>query len=509
MSASIAADADGSRWVELAALVRRRWLAVVVCALAAPAVAFAISKHEEKRYTATANLLFRDPGLDQKLFGTTVFQPSTDPSREQATNIALVSLQGVAIRTSRALGGTLSPGQVQAAIQVTPSGQANLAQITATDTQPSRAARLANTFGEEYIRFRQAADRSKIAQAQQLVRRQLAALTPSERDGLKGRSLQSRGQQLELLSALQTGNAELVQRAGVPGAAAFPKTKRNVVFALFVGLLAGLGLAWLLNRIDQRLRTVEEVGALFDLPLLGGVPLATELARDADQNGVPARVSESFRMVRANLRYFNVDKPVRTVLVTSPAPGDGKSTVAWHLAVAAASTGSRVLMVEADLRRPGLSTQYNPDGGPGLSEFLSGAVELDEALRPVGVGTRVNGAKRSLIMSVIFAGAKPPNPAELLESKRMMELLEQSATEYDLVVVDSPPASVVSDAVPLIHAVDGVLVVGRLGETTRNAASHLKVQLASLGAPVLGLVVNGVSQGEGYYGGHYYDDASA
>src|SRR4051812_16391192 len=485
-------------------MLRRRIGVVLICALLVPAAALAFSLSQEKQYSASASLLFRDPQLDQKFSGSTVFAPSSDPNREAATNAKLASLEVVAARTSKALGGKVPAGEISGKIAVAPAGQSDVVTITATDHDPVFAAKLANTFAEQFIAFRRDADRSKISAARQLVTDQLKRLSSAEAAGPQGTALRQRGEQLQILAALQTGNAELVQPANTPGSPSSPQTKRNVIFALLFGLIMGCGLAVLLERLDRRLKDPKQVSDVYGRPVIGAVPESREIARtEQGFEDLPTNEAEPMRMLRANLRYFNVDREVRSVLVTSAAPGEGKSTVAKHLASAAASTGERVLLLEADLRRPTLKNRLQLAGDNGLSQVLAGTRSLRSAIEQVEVAGSA-GERRTL--SVLASGPIPPNPTDLIESDRMRQVLKAVSEKYDLVVIDTPPTSVVSDAIPLVKSVDGVLVVARLGKTTRDSSAHLRDQLNNLGAYVLGVVVNSVTRASmsGYAYGYGY-----
>jgi receptor protein-tyrosine kinase len=195
--------------------------------------------------------------------------------------------------------------------------------------------------------------------------------------------------------------------------------------------------------------------------------------------------------------------------VTSHAAGAGKSTIAWNLARVTASS-SNVLLLETDLRNPTLARQHRLPVGPGLAELLTHQVELDDAIqsKPLSVGS--NGARApERKLDVIVSGAAPPNPAELIESQTMRDVLSQLTERYDLIVIDTAPVGVVSDAYPLLQKVDGVIVVARMGESTRDSAERIREQLDRLDAPVLGVVANAVKvrrggkYGYGYYGGYY------
>lgn len=483
-------------------VLRRRWRIIVLCAVLVGASAVGFSLLQSKAYTASASLLFRDPGFDQKLFGTSFFIPNNDPTREAATNIDLVSLPTVAARTANVLG--LRAGLIKSEVSVRGVGQANVAKISATDPSPVRAAKIANVYAQQYILFRQQADRSKISAAQGLVQNKLASLSPSQRNS-DGGQLQNRSDQLGILAALQTGNAELVQAANVPNSPSSPLTKRNGILGTLLGLMLGIGLAFGADRLDRRIRDASGLEAAYGVPILGTVPESPVYQRTG-AGSLPPIEAEAFALLRARLRYFNVDRDVRSLLITSAIPGEGKTTVALNLAIAEALAGTtKIVLVEADLRRPVLSRRLGIPSGPGLAEILSRNATLESALReipPPGHENGSNGFVSSL--SVITAGAIPPNPAELIESRAMIDLLSALSERFDLVIIDCPPTAIVSDAIPLMRLVSGVVIVSRIGVTTRDVARHLHEQLIKLNAPTLGVVANAVPPtSRGYYGYGY------
>jgi succinoglycan biosynthesis transport protein ExoP len=486
-------------------VVRRRLGIIALCALLVPAVALVLSLVQEKEYTATATLLFRDPQLDQKLFGSSFVDDTGDAQREAATNLKLVSLDVVAARTARALGDGFTEGEVSNSVETSSEGQADVVTIEATHPEPRLAARLANTFAEEYISFRRRADRAKITEAKRLVERQINQLSPEEQGTPSARSLRQRLQELQIVTALQTGNAEQVEVAETPTAPTSPRPMRNTAVGAVLGLLLGFAAAFLLERLDRRIRDPEELPEIFGRPELASIPEVAELG--STDEPLPPEASEPFRMLRANLRYFNVDKQVRSVLITSSQPGDGKSTVAWNLAVASASAGIPTLLIEADLRRPSFAQWTRSGVRVGLSGLLSHQGDLDDAVQTLAVGVRPGGA-RSHTLDVILSGPLPPNPDELIDSSRMRELIDEAQLRYQLVVVDTPPTSAVSDAIPLMNAVSGVIVVGRLGRTTRDSAAQLAHQLQNLEARILGVVVNGARRRRTGYGYGYGLNAS-
>jgi capsular exopolysaccharide synthesis family protein len=479
--------------------VRRRGWIVAVCLLLTTLAAVAYSSTREKVYGTSASLLFRKPGFDQQLFGSSLFSAPVDPAREAQTNLKLVSLDTVADRTAKALRN-YTPDQIASHIDVAGAGQSDVVTITALASTPREAAQLATEYGRQYVSFRQRADQAKIAQAQSLVERRLSALADSS--SREARSLRQLANQLTVLTALQTGNAELVQPAE-DGRVVSPQPLRTGVLAAFLGLLLGLGLAWLRDRVDRRIREVEELEDLFDKPILGTVPESRDLAIsgvDTIHDMAPSR-AEPFQMLRANLRYFDAARNLRSVLLTSGGVGDGKSTVAFNLALAAARSGTKTILVEVDLRRSTLASRLGLPARQGLSQVLAGTSRRDDAIETLPIP--MPGRDEDRALDVFAAGPIPPNPSELLESTRMAALLESFETDYELVVLDAPPLPVVSDPIPLLGLVGGVLVVARVGKTERGQLRQLRDQLDNLRAPVLGLVVNSVSERSSGYEGYY------
>jgi succinoglycan biosynthesis transport protein ExoP len=484
-------------------VVRRRVWIVVLCAVLVPAAAVAVSATQQKKYTAEATLLFRDPQFDQKLFGSTFVPNSTDPERQAATNLELVSLETVAARAAKRFPG-VTPKQVSDAVEPETKGQADVVSIKATWTDRRRAAALANTVANEYIAFRRDADRAKIGVARLPLRRQLRDLSREERAGPLGRSLRARLTQLNVLASLQTGNAELVQPALVPDGPSSPKVVRNGALGLVLGLILGAGLVGLAEALDRRLRDPSEIEHAFDAPVLAGIPESPWLKKaDAAMSNAPPGQREAFDMLRANLRYFNLNRAIESVLITSAESGEGKSTVAWGLAVAAARTGTRTLLVEADLRRPTFASQFQLDAPGGLTTVLTGRTQPADAVQSIPLAQVVDGTSPESLC-VLLAGPIPPNPTAVAESDQMARLLEDAKRDYDLVVIDTPPITLVPDAIPLMRRVDGVIVVSRLGTSSRGPMHRLAHQLENLDAPVLGVVLNSANENDPYAYGYAY-----
>jgi capsular exopolysaccharide synthesis family protein len=425
------------------AILRRRMSVLIACALIVPGAALGFSLLQQKKYSARSAVLTQDSASTTS---------TADRTRAAATNLTLGELGLVADRTARKLG-TVSSGEISSAVSLSAPTESDIVTIRVNETDPALAARAANVFAQEYIR---------------------------------------------LLSSVGT-DAKLVQPASVPSAPSSPKPVRNAVLGAVLGIILGILLALLLDRLDRRIRDPREVERVFDRPILGAIPKSRALSEDRESH-LPPGEAEAFRMLRANLRYFNIDQSIQSVLITSAAPGDGKSTVAWNLTAAFAGAGSRALLIEADLRHPTAAARHPLTPTPGLTNVISGEARLQDVAQKVPVPLRQNGKTPSRTMDVVTAGPLPPNPTDLIESERMAEVIRAAEDLYDLVVIDTPPTAIVSDAIPLVTRVSGVIVVSRLGKSIRESLVHLRNQFRNLDAPTLGVVVNALGGNESGYG---------
>lgn len=500
-----AAQSDGVDLRRLFSILRRHLRLIAFCGLLVAGATYGISALRDKQYTATATLLFRDPGFDQRLFGTQFLNSSVDPNRDAATNLGLASLSVTSRATAEALGGKFTEDSVRQSVEAVAVQRSDLVDIKATDPDPATATRIANTFTNEFVRLRREADQRQIAAAQELVEKQLNELSLAERSGPQGQSLAQRGQELRILASLQTGKAEVAQPAEIPDSPSAPRPKRNAFLGLLAGLLLGAVLSFLRERLDRRLRDVQEAEELFDRPIVGGIPKFSA-ARNSRRGSEKAHSTEAFQMLRTNLRYFNVAEDVQTLLVTSAGAGDGKSTVSAHLASASADAGVPTLLIEADLRNPSLHKLFEQEPVAGLSDVLANQVTLDEAIERVPVidGRADDSGTPDRTIDVLFAGRIPPNPYDLIDSQAMENLIKEASARYGYVIIDTPPVSFVPDAVPLVRQVNGVLVVARIGHTDMQVLTRLQEQLTLLQAPVLGLVINATDADSAYGYGYGY-----
>jgi succinoglycan biosynthesis transport protein ExoP len=466
--------------------VFRRAPWIIVSVLLVAAAAYVYSKHQVKEYTATATVGFETNPLSQQIAGLSP-NSSSSSLTQQNSDLELVKVGSTAAKTARLLGHGLTYEKVSESVSISGKTETSVVDISAVSTSPALAAAIANTYAQQFVKEQQSATSRFFKSALKVVRKQLAALSPAQRFGSDGLDLQERAHTLGLLAELGYNNAQVAGEASVPSVASSPRTKRNAILGALVGLLVSLAVVFLLERRDRRVRGLEELEAIYQLPLLGAVPKSSARAGSP----LPPTEAEAFSLIRAHLRFFNVDREVRTVVIASPTPGDGKTTIALHLAEAAARSGSRVLLLEVDLRRPSLVKRLAIQAGPGLADVLIGAVSMSQATQTVALEAPSSQGIGGHTLDVVAAGAVlPPNPGELLESQAMDALLGQAKSSYDLVVIDTPPLAAVSDAFPLLTKVDGVVIVGRIGYSRRDSAEQLHQILASSGAPLLGVIAN-------------------
>jgi succinoglycan biosynthesis transport protein ExoP len=496
-------------------VLRRRAPWIVLCVVLVAGAAYGFSKHQTKKYTATASLVFNNNQLNLQAAGLQAVSNGGSQLPQQNTNVKLVQLGDMAEKTAIRLGRGLTKERVSADLSVSAQGESNIVNVSATSTSPALAADIANSYASQFVVEQQNSNHKYYASALALVNRQLATLTPKQKVSTAGLALEGRAQSLGVLAELHNGNVEIAQTATVPTAPSSPKVSRNTVLGAVLGLLLGLGIAFLLERLDRRIREPRDLEAIYGLPLLGVVPESSALSRSlrggaSGQAVLPPGEAEAFHLIRAHLRYFNVDRDLRTLLIASAAPGDGKTTIARNLAAAAARMGSRVLLVECDLRRPTIAQQLNIPSGPGLSDVLIGAISMGEATQSIDLdASSVDGSQGRTFDALVSGAVLPPNPGELIESHAMEDLLQQARSRYDLVLIDTPPLTAVSDAFPLLRKVDGVIIVGRVGRNRRDIAERLHETLAGVGASLLGVVANGVkASGPGSYA-YAYDYATA
>ena len=487
--------------------VRRRWPIIVGVTILMGLAAFGYVKSRPKQYTATAYLAFGPNDLStvtQRVAG--VGEPIVAVAQGQIdTNILRLRQSNTALLTAHSIGHGLTAGQVSDSIVLTPQGQSSIVSVAATATSPTRAADIANTYVRQFVDAERLAARAMIRQAQGLVRRKVASLSRAALAAPDGQSLLDREKTFELLGKIMSGNVGFLRAAEPPTAASSAGVTKVVGLGVLAGLVLGLALAFLLERLDRRLKEADDLERAVGFPLLGQIPEIPAFSEPLapDEPLTLGDEMDAFRMLRAQLRRFNIDREVKVILMTSIQPGDGTSTVARNLALSSASIDTRTLLIEADLRNPSLAQRLGLKPDPGVAETLVSHDCGWQAVQRIPLANANSGstAGSPAGLDILVAGAIAPNPGELLEGQPMRDLIAKARTEYDLVIIDAPPISVVSDATALMPVVDGVLVVARLGKYTDAEAHRFNGILESVAAPVLGVVVNAIKtrdRGDGY-----------
>lgn len=482
---STARDPDAIDFPRALATLRRRAPVVVLCGVLIALGAFLFSKSQTKEYTATSALVFSSNPLTEQVLG---LSPASSSSQfaQQASNVELVSLGDLAAKTGQRLG--LSEEEVRERISVAGVGESNLVSVSAKATSAALAARIANVYSRQFILEQKRQKRSYFRSALAHVEKQIRALPPGERFGEAGVALQDRAQTLRLLEETGYGEVELAGRAFPPTSPSSPKTAKNTVIGFILGLLAGIGIAFLLDRLERerRLRRSEEMAACFQLPVLATIPDSPLLSAGVGP-GLPLELAEPFQLLHARIRAFNSQRIPKVLMVTGVAEGEGVTTVGCHLAAAAVRMGARVLFVEANIRNPtAAATLALPPVGSGMVELLNGEALWGEAVRPIGLG---EGSEAALDV-LAATGHVPGNPARLIGRAAMEKVLEEGRNRYELVVVDAPPLTEFPDGFSLLPWIDGVLVVGRLGRMRRDRAAEFEEALSRSGIAVLGVVAN-------------------
>jgi tyrosine-protein kinase Etk/Wzc len=284
--------------------------------------------------------------------------------------------------------------------------------------------------------------------------------------------------------------------------------RQKVILGLLVGLLLGIGAAFFLEYLDQTLKSAADVERAVGTPVLGRIPLETKLATSNGRKSGVVILSqlspddpavEAFRALRTNVTFVGAEKPVQFLTLTSPGPGEGKSTTAANLALILAQGGSKTLLIDGDLRRAQLHRAFGLVMDPGLTDVLIGEAQLREAVRP-DVQPKLD---------LLPAGKSPPNPAELLGSDAMRRTLGELRRDYEYIVMDTPPSLPVTDAAVVAALADATILVMRSGETEESAAQRAVEQLRQVRARVAGAVLNGVSTRRDRYYSYYSSDRSS
>ncbi|MDI6832169.1 MAG: polysaccharide biosynthesis tyrosine autokinase [Actinomycetota bacterium] len=415
--------------------------------------------------------------------------------------------------------------ELRDSVKVERAQNTNVFEIAVSNRDPLLARDAAQAYAEEYILNRQLSAIKQISDARKEVWNRITELEtqiadiaqeakqytreniPPELEAEASQAvslwatLYEKYMSLRIAEALQQRGLEIIEPAEA-GRKVSPRTTRNGILALFLGLILGVGLAFLVDYLDDTLKTREDFERGYGASIIGEIASATFVGEEEREvvyfTQPESTAAEGYRNLRTNLQFLNLDGSTRLIMVTSASPEEGKTSVSANLGAALSEMGRRVLVVEADLRRPVLDRFLVEKRDKGLTSVIMGAASLDETVVTTGNEN----------FHVLMSGPKPPNPAELVSSQAMQELLRRLREEYDYVIVDAPPVLAVSDAIAMAPMMDGVLVVASHGIANRDGARHTMELLSKVETRVLGVVINNVEMtgryGYGYYAPYYY-----
>jgi polysaccharide biosynthesis transport protein len=507
--------------------IRERWWLIVLVVLIVTGVTYYFSSRQAPQYAASAEIIHQSAGFESTLLG--IADVTYAYQLRIPVDARLIRSPEMAAKVKERIGSARSADELLGMISATPVTETESIVVDATSSYPDEAATVANGFAETFVATRSEELANALAAAKAVLESQIAQIPADQQDGAAAQALQDRLKQLSVMDQVTLADYRVLQPASVPSTPFAPRPIRDTLLAFAIALIAAIGLVFLLQYFDRRIKDEEAMERAFHLPVLASIPLlrhrkvskskeAVSPAAAASQLGIGFHgghqaLLEPYMMLRSNLRYFGVERETRLLMVTSTFPQQGKTTVTINLGLAMALAGERVLLIECDMRRPKIHEYMGLSNEVGLANVLSGTVAFESAVQQVYVDdwapTATNGKNGEATPSalsrpkfyVLCAGPAPPNPSELVASRRMTEVLKLAAKiGADHVLVDTPPVLLVADALAIAPNVDGVIISARLGETKRDDAEKVRSLMERSGARVLGVVVGSDKRSKhGYY----------
>ena len=496
----------------VAILRRRKWIIIAVPVIAA-VVAYWVATTQSPLYKAQAKILVNRSSVVTAV--TNVTDPAIgDPARFLTTEANIARSPELARRVIAAVGAPgVTPDELLSHSSVTPETDADLLDVAVSFPKASDAVRFANAYAEEFARYKTELDTAKIHVALRSLGMRIKKLEANGQTASAGYSTLVQYQsQLETIGTLLASNTTVLKPAD--GAAKIrPRPLHGFLLGGVLGGILGLGLAFLAEALDRRVRSEEEIEQVLGLPLLGRVPRPPRHLRDlnalAMRDDLEGEHAEAFRKLRTTIDFANLERGARTIMVTSARPREGKSTTIANLAVAIARSGRRVALVDLDLRRPSLHTFFRERAPHGIADVLANHESIVDTLHPVALESRGSGPAPAnggspaseptngqadvggSLHLLPFGRTRLATP-ELLESDRLHPLLETLADRFDVVLVDTPPILVGGEVLAMSPKVDAILVVVHAG-IERPVLKELARQLRNCRAAAIGFVLTGVS----------------
>ncbi len=486
-------------------MLRRGWWIVLLTTLVVTGIAVVLSLSQRTLYEAHADVFLSGTrNLPTDIVNT---QQAQDPERAGNTQSQLARVPAVAARALRQAGlRDRTPQDLLDNSSVSLPAETDILRFSVTDESANLATRLSTAYARAYAGYRREIDTEAIVRARRQIERRLDRLDPKS---AQYDQLSTQGQQLRTAEALQSSNVAVV-RQGTDAAQTQPKPVRNGVLGAMLGLLLGVGLVFVRDALNTRVRSDEEIRERLGLALIGRVPKHSKRLKNGnglammDAPNVPE--SEAFRMLATNLGFVNLDRGAKSIMVTSATDGEGKSTTVANVAIALARAGNRVCLVDLDLKRPSLDRLFELDAaqfGVGITAVALGKVSLEDALIRVPVhgqqgddDAAANSSSGEL--DLLLTGAIPPDSAEFVASPRVGDVIRRLAERSDLVLIDAPPILQTSDAMALAGKVDALIVVAGLAHVRRPTLEELRRVLENAPVAKLGFVLTGVTASAGY-----------
>lgn len=491
-------------------LRRHRWLIFFVVAITVIGAA-SYSFTRTNLYTATAKVNVFPTGLSLAEAGTVGFQKILN----MPTEAEVVKSEEVARRAIRDLRFTGRTRELLKRVQVEIVPESQVLAISFTDPDPLVSQQGALAFATGYLEYRGGQAQEEVQrQREDLEKKLLDTQTKISELGSDSNSAlkaiyeaqsATYAAGLAELEQINTNPGQVLAEPDVPNRPSSPNHQMNLALGLLLGIALGVGVAFLRAQTDTRLRDRDRLEEAIGIPVLASIPRDPTWEDESQPRLVSlenprSSVAEAYRTLRTTVLAAAARHGVRTILVTSPLAGEGKTTTAANLAVVMAQADRRVALISADLRRPRVHRFFDLANEQGLSEVLTGRVTAESAFRR----TDVDG------LWVLPSGNEPENPAELLQSKAMEELIEEQRDHADFVIIDCPPVLAVADSLGVIPFVDGVLFVADAAGSRVDAVTQAGTQLAQMGAPLLGAVLNDfkMTSAAYYYGGEYSENGA-
>ena len=466
------------------AALREHWVLILTLVVVAVGSAAAYSYTATKKYKAEADLLV-SPQSDSAFDGLPVIRESNGLTSGVLTAARLIKTPQVAEEVRTRQPFRLSRDALLSSIDVQPISQSNIIAIVATAGSPMRAARIANAFALGFIRLRSNEFDTALEQTMTRLRARIANIPPSQLSTPAASDLRAQLAQLQTLAGAPDPSVTLASPAVPPSSPSWPRPKLSMAIALLVALLLGVGAALALEHFNPRINREDELLLGHRLPILARVPRVNGNAASrylTHRGRLPAHVWEAYRTLRASLTGAgpNGGYP-RTILVTSAIPGEGKTMTSVNLAITMALTGVKVILIDADLRRPMIATVF----GAAARSNGFGLLLLGNALPELALLEAPGTPNLQLLLS----NPEHAHLVDLLQRERLDTVLEQLREYADVVIIDSPPLTEVGDALPLADVADMVLVAVRLGRSRRDKLDELRRALAQRGVSPAGFVV--------------------